>query len=382
VGRRGWDVASLEYRLRALGLLRASSVDGRFTAATAAALRRFQSSNGLTPDGIAGTGTFRALARATPARATTRRKAAAAVHVVQPGEGLIAIASRYRVSVPALLRANDLGLASVIVPGQRLRLPGGAVAAPSSTGSSGTSSSRAHVVAPGEGLILIARRYGVSPTLLASTNGLTLQSVIVPGQRLSIPSGAVGSSAVHVVQAGESWFLIAQRYRVSPHDLASVNASRLDAVIVPGQRLTLPSGADLSAAPESAASRNDVRSSLDHWSAVYGVDPKLVRAVAWMESGWQQSAVSDIGAVGVMQLLPETWAWVESYLIGEATTRDADGNVRAGVRFLRWQLEHFDGDVDLALAGWYQGAAAVRRIGLYDDTKQFVSVVKALYGRV
>lgn len=387
VGRRGWDVASLEYRLRALGLLKASSVDGRFTPATAAALRAFQSRSGLTPDGIAGPGTFRALARATggstPARATTRRTAKAATHVVQPGEGLIAIANRYRISVSSLLHANRLRLSSVIVPGQRLRLPGGAVAVQSSSSrASATPSSQTHVVSPGEGLIMIARRYGVSPTLLASTNGLTLQSVIVPGQRLAIPGGAVRSSAVHVVQAGESWFLIAQRYRVSPHDLASVNATRLDAVIVPGQRLTLPSGADLSAAPESEASRDDVRASLDHWSAVYGVDPKLVRAVAWMESGWQQSAVSDIGAVGVMQLLPETWAWVDSDLLGEATTRDADGNVRAGVRFLRWQLDHFRGNVGLALAGWYQGAAAVERIGLYDDTKQFVSVVKALYGRV
>jgi soluble lytic murein transglycosylase-like protein len=56
--------------------------------------------------------------------------------------------------------------------------------------------------------------------------------------------------------------------------------------------------------------------------------------------------------------------------------------VRAGVRYLRWQLDQFDGDVRLALAGYYQGARAVRERGLFDDTKQYVSVILQLYGSV
>jgi soluble lytic murein transglycosylase-like protein len=56
--------------------------------------------------------------------------------------------------------------------------------------------------------------------------------------------------------------------------------------------------------------------------------------------------------------------------------------VRAGVRYLRWQLDQFEGDRRLALAGWYQGARAVREIGLYEDTKEFVRIVLALYGTV
>ena len=83
-----------------------------------------------------------------------------------------------------------------------------------------------------------------------------------------------------------------------------------------------------------------------------------------------------------MQLLPETWRWVETFLIGHRVERNADGNVHAGVRYLRWQLDQFGGDVSLALAGWYQGARAVREIGLYDDTKEFVRIVCALYGKV
>jgi soluble lytic murein transglycosylase-like protein len=101
-----------------------------------------------------------------------------------------------------------------------------------------------------------------------------------------------------------------------------------------------------------------------------------------MESGFQQDVVSSVGAIGVMQLLPETWEFVDTVLLGQRTPRDYRGNVRAGVRYLRWQLDQFDGDVRLALAGWYQGARAVREVGLYDDTRLFVRVVLALYGTV
>ena len=113
----------------------------------------------------------------------------------------------------------------------------------------------------------------------------------------------------------------------------------------------------------------------------YGVDPGLSRAVAWMESGFQQHVVSSVGAVGVMQLLPGTWAWLDE-LIGVKTPRTYEGNVRAGVRYLRWLLDEFDGNRRLALAGYYQGAAAVRDRGLFDDTKRYVTLVMRLYGTV
>ena len=190
--------------------------------------------------------------------------------------------------------------------------------------------------------------------------------------------------AWHVVQSGESFFSIAARYHVSPWRLARRNQLSLMRVIVPGQRLALPKGARLRA-PAAAgppASRDSVRQAIDYWSRFYGVDPALARALAWMESGFQQDVVSSVGAIGVMQLLPETWEFVDTVLLGVRTPRDYRGNVRAGVRYLRWQLDEFGGDVRLALAGWYQGARAVRERGLFDDTKEFVRIVRALYGTV
>ncbi len=257
VGLVGWDVSSLEFRLRRLGF-RPGKVDGRFTAATERALQKFQRNSGLRADGIVGRRTIRALAH-------------------------------------------------------------------------------------------VARRTQTQPV-------------------------------VHVVAPGESFFSIAQRYHVSPWHLARANGLRLTGVIVPGQKLRLPAGARVAGA--TAAPRGSVRAEIDHWSSVYGVDARLARALAWMESGFQQDVVSSVGAIGVMQLLPETWEWVDVLLIGHATPRNASGNVQAGVRYLRWQLDQFGGDRRLAVAGYYQGARAVRERGLFEDTKQYVSVILQLYGTV
>ncbi|MGH3127815.1 MAG: peptidoglycan-binding protein, partial [Gaiellaceae bacterium] len=188
----------------------------------------------------------------------------------------------------------------------------------------------------------------------------------------------------HVVRPGESFFSIAARYHVSPWRLARRNRLSLVNVIVPDQRLALPRGARLSAPAVAGpdASRDTVRAAIDYWARVYGVDPALARALAWLESGFQQDVVSSVGAVGVMQLLPETWEFVDVVLFGERTPRTYRGNVRAGVRYLRWQLDEFGGNVRLALAGWYQGARAVRERGLYGETREFVRIVLALYGSV
>jgi LysM repeat protein len=389
-GRVGWDVASLEFRLRAFGLP-AKRVDGRFDAATAAALRRFQRARGLTPDGIAGAKTFRALVRGASGT-TTPDKRAPLIHRVLAGEGFAIIARKYRVKPAALAGANGLTLRSTIVPGQRLRIPGRdapveGVPAPRST----PAPTLVHTVQPGEGFIAIAQRYGVRPAVVATANGLTLTSVISPGQRLRIPGrrATVASTSTHAapvrlrhtVGAGESFFSISQRYHVSPWRLARANGMSLMGTIVPGQRLVLPQGARLTDTG-AQADRGTVRGSIDRWAAVYGVDARLARALAWMESGFQEDVVSSAGAIGVMQLLPETWEWVDTILLRQPTPRTYDGNVRAGVRYLRWQLDQFGGDVRLALAGYYQGARAVRERGLFDDTKQYVSVILQLYGSV
>src|SRR5437870_5888092 len=121
-----------------------------------------------------------------------------------------------------------------------------------------------------------------------------------------------------------------------------------------------------------------VRALLDRWAVRYGVDKKLVRAVAWMESGFQTNLTSAAGAWGVTQVLPTTWSYVETVLVGDKVPRTASGNIRVGVLYLRQLLREFGGDQAKALAGWYQGPASVRRLGVLRETKVFVANVLAL----
>jgi peptidoglycan hydrolase-like protein with peptidoglycan-binding domain len=132
----------------------------------------------------------------------------------------------------------------------------------------------------------------------------------------------------------------------------------------------------VSAASTTPASR--VRSLLDYWSARYGVDRKLVRALAWMESGYQTNLTSSAGAWGVMQILPVTWDYVETVLIGGNVPRTASGNIRVGVVFIRQLLKEFGGNERKALAAWYQGPAAVRKRGILPESKIFIRNVLAL----
>jgi N-acetylmuramoyl-L-alanine amidase len=125
-----------------------------------------------------------------------------------------------------------------------------------------------------------------------------------------------------------------------------------------------------------------VNALLAHVANQVGVDPKLVKAVAWMESGWQQGVVSPTGAIGLMQVEPYTGEWVSKYLAGRTLSlRVAADNVLAGTLLLHHLLAVHNGDVAAALAAYYQGDASIGRHGLHDDTKRYQRVVTDLIKR-
>jgi soluble lytic murein transglycosylase-like protein len=151
-----------------------------------------------------------------------------------------------------------------------------------------------------------------------------------------------------------------------------------------GTALRLPASVSASAGSTavSASNATEVRASLDKWASYYGIDPSLARALAWMESGFNNNVVSSVGAQGVMQLLPSTWDYVEQSLIGHPVQHDADGNVEVGLAYLHHLLGAFGGNERLALAGWYQGERAVKASGLYKVSTVFVANVLALRNRM
>ena len=129
------------------------------------------------------------------------------------------------------------------------------------------------------------------------------------------------------------------------------------------------------------ASPEKVHRMLGRWARHYGVSPSLARAVGWIESGFQWNVKSSAGAWGVMQVIPATWRFVEDVLLGHDVRRSARGNVRVGIVYLRYLLREFAGSRRLAIAAYYQGPAAVRRHGLYRDTRVYVRTVLALRKR-
>jgi peptidoglycan hydrolase-like protein with peptidoglycan-binding domain len=159
----------------------------------------------------------------------------------------------------------------------------------------------------------------------------------------------------------------------------------VDGVVGPATRKALKGKAPPRRAVKPARGRGPTRAEvhrmLGRWARYYGVSPKLVRAVAWMESGFHWNVTSSAGAWGVMQVMPATWRFVEDVLMGENVRRTARGNIRVGIVYLRHLLRLFGGNKRLALAGYYQGPRAVRRHGLYAETRVYVRTVLSLRRR-
>jgi soluble lytic murein transglycosylase-like protein len=113
-------------------------------------------------------------------------------------------------------------------------------------------------------------------------------------------------------------------------------------------------------------------------AATYQVDPKLVEAVIEVESARNPLARSHKGALGLMQLIPDT-----AKRFGVSNPFAAAENIKGGVRYLHFLLGYFEGDVDHVLAAYNAGEHAVDRFGgvpPYRETRQYIKKVRKLYG--
>jgi soluble lytic murein transglycosylase-like protein len=115
-------------------------------------------------------------------------------------------------------------------------------------------------------------------------------------------------------------------------------------------------------------------------AAKHDMDPKLLHAVIQAESAYNPHAVSSAGAVGLMQLMPDT---AKRY--GVIDRRDAEQNIDGGARYLKDLLALFNANLRLAVAGYNAGEGAVIKynhsIPPYPETRNYVQQVMALYGK-
>lgn len=252
-----------------------------------------------------------------------------------------------------------------------------------------------HVVTPGESLWSIAKKYGTTPKAIATANHIPNPDLVQIGQALRIPGAltppgsmpVVPSKAVsgvtpgkppplpttttHVVASGENLTIIAAHYSVSPQTLTSMNGITNPNLVRVGQTLKVP-----------VPVPTTVEALLVRYSHQFKVDPALMKALAWQESGWQQSVVSSVGAVGVMQVMPQTTAFTSNTLLQHpVNTATVANNVETGVAFFAYLLKQAGGNEQLAVAGYYQGLTSVKTRGMYDDTKRYVANIEALKQR-
>lgn len=189
-------------------------------------------------------------------------------------------------------------------------------------------------------------------------------------------------------------FLLARRGELVPidgyFDAATARALRryqrarglgVDGIAGPRTMAALARGRAALTPTTGGAQPQGVRALLDHWARVYRVDPGLVRALAWMESGYHPGLVSRSGARGVLQVLPVTKSYVERFLLRRRVPWTVSGGIQVGVVYLRQLLREFHGNESLALAAWYQGPASVRKNGVAPGTRAFVADVLALRRR-
>jgi soluble lytic murein transglycosylase-like protein len=323
---------------------------------------------------------------------------------VRPGDTLWHLAITHHTTVGAIVAKNHLDDEGALIHvGQKLLVPGASLAAiaPAATGPAtkpaakpaaarkkptkltptprrpaATPARRVHLVHPGDTMWSIAQRYKVSLTALLAANHLGASSYIYVGERITIPGPATAATSRAAAKPATK---PARKPIPKPSTSTSMPKPASTAASAARARAVASSKAKLAAT--TVPSRTETAALIRSIATRHGVDPKLALAIAWLESGWYQRAVSPTNAVGVMQIMPTTATWASQLAGRRLDLYDVHDNITAGVLVLR-ALQTLADSKDQAIAAYYQGLYSVRTRGLYTDTKAYVAHVKAIYARL
>lgn len=309
----------------------------------------------------------------------------AAGYVVRRGDTISAIAQREHVSIDSIVRANHLQNPDLVQIGRVLIIPGTVGQSRAIYGP------RYYQVQWGDTLIGIGYRFGMTVSGIRALNpqlgvyplaGQYLRLCSACSAATSASNPAVAQANLYEVHPGDTLGSIAARYGVSAASLVSVNQLLNPNLVRIGMRLTIPAG--VSVPPSAAGSVYDpwtARSLIATYSDYYGVSRALAYAIAWQESGFNETLISSTGAVGIMQVEPYTGVHVSRLLGRSFNLYNARDNVQAGVYWLSRLLAYYGGDTRMAIASYYQGTASIARRGFYADTVRYVDNVEALMVR-
>lgn len=311
-------------------------------------------------------------APAAPAPAPAAAPAAAApgagaTYTVKSGDTLGAIAARHNVSLSDVFTWNNLSIRSVIYPGQKIKVGGGAAPAapapapaPALANTSGPATG-SYTIKAGDTLSAIASRNGVKLPDLLSANKLGMTSIIYPGSKLVIPGGSGQPAAQPAAPQPAAAPLVPSSFLGFSYPAAVVSSANENKAL-------------LNASP--VPSREEMKNIVADTARRMGVDTSLALAFAFQESGFNQRAVSPANAIGTMQVIPSSGQWASDLVGRKLNLLDPYDNAAAGVAIIR-QLLATSKDQDSAIAGYYQGQYSVSKYGMYDDTKAYVAAIKA-----
>ena len=188
---------------------------------------------------------------------------------------------------------------------------------------------------------------------------------------LAAVPGAAGADVMELGASGHQWIAGGPP---APATVMQVQPDGLpEALLAPGEGNASPlafTGVADEAGPATWRAR------VAQLAAKYDISPALLEAVVWQESRWNERAVSPVGARGLAQLMPGT-----ARQMG-VNPDDPHANLEGGARYLRMQLDAFDGDIEKALAAYNAGPGRVIRAGGIPRIRETQNYVAAIMARL
>ncbi len=190
---------------------------------------------------------------------------------------------------------------------------------------------------------------------------------------VTVAFAATGARAdvMEVNSDGALWVAGGPVVSAASTGVLTVSESNADlSALIVDERSVANTAANASAVPLEYAAK------ITELSHRFDLSPALLEAVVWQESRWRANAVSHAGARGLAQLMPGTARYLG------VDPDDPMQNLEGGARYLREQLDRFDGDLEKALAAYNAGPGRVIRAGGIPDIRETKLYVAAIMGRL